>query len=63
MLRDYGISAAPEKLLARNGGTAVGDGLGWRRRSARAISEGMNNIYGHLHSRDAMQSTRLGRGR
>src|SRR4051812_36396420 len=27
MVRAFGISPAPEKLLARNGGTAVGDGL------------------------------------
>ena len=27
MLRKSGISPAPEKLLARNGGTAIGDGL------------------------------------
>ena len=27
MLRASGISPAPEKLLARNGGTAIGDGL------------------------------------
>ena len=57
MIRAH-ISAAPEKLLARNGGTATGDGL----RMAQAVgaaSTGLGLFYGHLHSRDAMQSTRL----
>ena len=36
MLRMSGISPAPEKLLARNGGTAVGDGL----RMAQALGRG-----------------------
>jgi fumarate reductase flavoprotein subunit len=52
------ICAAPEKLLARNGGSATGDGL--RMASAvGAASTGLDRFYGHLHSRDAMQSTRL----
>jgi fumarate reductase flavoprotein subunit len=52
------ICAAPEKLLARNGGTATGDGL----RMAQAIgaaSTGLDMFYGHLHSRDAMRTDRL----
>lgn len=52
------ICSAPEKLLARNGGSATGDGL----RMAQAVgaaSTGLDMFYGHLHSRDAMQSTRL----
>jgi fumarate reductase flavoprotein subunit len=52
------ICPAPEKLLARNGGSATGDGL----RMAQALgaaSTGLDMFYGHLHSRDAMQSTRL----
>ena len=52
------ISPAPEKLLARNGGTATGDGL----RMAQAVgaaSTGLATFYGHLHSRDAMHSDRL----
>ena len=52
------ISPAPEKLLARNGGTATGDGL----RMAQAVgaaSTGLGVFYGHLHSRDAMNSVRL----
>ena len=52
------ICAAPEKLLARNGGSATGDGL----RMALAVgaaSTGLDRFYGHLHSRDAMRSTRL----
>ena len=58
MLRASGISPAPEKLLARNGGTAVGDGLRMALGVGAAPSGGMNNFYGHLHSRDAMQSTK-----
>ena len=58
MLRMSGISPAPEKLLARNGGTAVGDGLRMAQALGAAASGGMNNFYGHLHSRDAMQSTK-----
>src|SRR5262245_59061677 len=57
MLRAH-ISSAPEKLLARNGGTATGDGL----RMAQALgaaSTGLDMFYGHLHSRDAMTSVRL----
>ncbi len=60
MIRSYGISPAPEKLLQRNGGTAVGDGIGLAQSLGGAITDaGMNNIYGHLHSRDAMNTTRL----
>ena len=52
------IASAPEKLLARNGGTATGDGL----RMAQAVgaaSTGLDMFYGHLHSRDAMNTERL----
>jgi fumarate reductase flavoprotein subunit len=52
------ICAAPEKLLARNGGSATGDGL----RMALAVgaaSTGLDRFYGHLHSRDAMRSSKL----
>jgi fumarate reductase flavoprotein subunit len=60
MVRAYGISPAPEKLLQRNGGTAKGDGIHLAQSLGAAITEaGMNNIYGHLHSRDAMNTTRL----
>jgi fumarate reductase flavoprotein subunit len=57
MLRAH-ICPAPEKLLARNGASATGDGL----RMAQAVgaaSTGLEMFYGHLHSRDAMSSTRL----
>jgi fumarate reductase flavoprotein subunit len=57
MIREY-IASAPEKLLQRNGGTAMGDGL----RMAEAIGAatvGMRNFYGHLHSLDAMDTDRL----
>ena len=33
MVREH-ISPAPDKLLQRHGGTAIGDGFAWRRRSA-----------------------------
>ena len=58
MLRANGVSPAPEKLLARNGGTAVGDGFRMAQALGGAASAGMNNFYGHLHNRDAMQSTK-----
>jgi len=57
MIREH-ISPAPEKLLQRNGGTETGDGL----RMAQALGAatvGMQNFYGHLHSRDAMNTDRL----
>jgi fumarate reductase flavoprotein subunit len=57
MIRAH-ISSAPEKLLARHGGTATGDGL----RMAQAVgaaSTGLGLFYGHLHSRDAMNTVRL----
>ena len=60
MVRAYRISPAPEKLLQRNGGTAMGDGIRLAQSLGAAITEtGMNNIYGHLHSRDAMTTTKL----
>jgi succinate dehydrogenase/fumarate reductase flavoprotein subunit len=60
MVRAYGISPAPEKLLQRNGRTAMGDGIKLAQSLGAAITEGgMNNIYGHLHSRDAMKTDRL----
>jgi fumarate reductase flavoprotein subunit len=60
MVRGFGISPAPEKLLARNGGTAVGDGLILAQSLGAAVTEGgMNNIYGHLHARAAMDTTKL----
>jgi fumarate reductase flavoprotein subunit len=60
LIRAYGISPAPQKLLQRNGGTAVGDGIKLAQSLGAAITEsGMNNIYGHLHSRDAMNTTKL----
>jgi fumarate reductase flavoprotein subunit len=57
MIREH-ISPAPEKLLQRNGGTAMGDGLRMAQALGAAIT-GMQNFYGHLHSRDAMHSDRL----
>jgi fumarate reductase flavoprotein subunit len=57
MVRQH-ITPAADKLLQRNGGTAMGDGL----RMAQALGAtvtGMENFYGHLHSRDAMHTTKL----
>jgi fumarate reductase flavoprotein subunit len=57
MIRAH-ICSAPEKLLARNGGTATGDGL----RMAQAVgaaSTDLSMFYGHLHSRDAMNTDKL----
>ena len=57
MIRAH-IASTPEKLLARNGGTATGDGL----RMAQAVgaaSTDLGMFYGHLHSRDAMHTDRL----
>ena len=57
LIREH-ITPAADKLLQRNGGTAVGDGL----RMARALGAatvGLENFYGHLHSRDAMKTDRL----
>ena len=57
MIRAH-IASAPEKLLARNGGTATGDGLRMAQ-SVGAASTGLDMFYGHLHSRDAMSTDRL----
>ena len=57
MVRTH-LAPAAEKLLQRHGGTAIGDGL----RMAEAVGTaivGLNNFYGHLHSRDAMTGTQL----
>ena len=51
MVRGFAISPAPEKLLARNGGTAMGVALRLAQSLGAAITGGrVNNIYGHLHS-------------
>jgi fumarate reductase flavoprotein subunit len=52
------ISAEPDKLLARHGGTATGDGLRMAQALGAAITP-LGAFYGHLHSRDAMESDRL----
>ncbi|MBM3527377.1 MAG: FAD-dependent oxidoreductase [Alphaproteobacteria bacterium] len=57
LIREH-ITPAADKLLQRNGGTAMGDGL----RMAKALGAkivGLENFYGHLHSRDAMKTDRL----
>jgi fumarate reductase flavoprotein subunit len=57
MIREH-ITPAAEKLLQRNGGTATGDGLHMAQALGAQIT-GLQNFYGHLHSRDAMTSTKL----
>jgi fumarate reductase flavoprotein subunit len=57
MLREH-ISSAPEKLLQRNGGTEMGDGLRMAQAAGAQITD-LSKFYGHLHSRDAMHTDRL----
>jgi fumarate reductase flavoprotein subunit len=57
MVREH-ITPAAERLLQRHGGTAMGDGLRMARALGAAVT-GLENFYGHLHSRDAMHTTRL----
>jgi fumarate reductase flavoprotein subunit len=57
MIRTH-ITPAADKLLQRNGGTATGDGLRMAQALGAQISD-LRNFYGHLHSRDAMNTDRL----
>ncbi len=57
MIREH-ITPAADKLLQRNGGTATGDGLRMAQALGAAVT-GLRNFYGHLHSRDAMQTIKL----
>jgi fumarate reductase flavoprotein subunit len=57
LIREY-ITPHADKLLQRNGGTAIGDGLRMAQ-AAGAQIVGLENFYGHLHSRDAMATDRL----
>jgi fumarate reductase flavoprotein subunit len=57
MVREH-ITPAADRLLQRNGGTATGDGLRMARALGAAVT-GLENFYGHLHSRDAMHTTKL----
>jgi fumarate reductase flavoprotein subunit len=52
------ITPAADRLLQRHGGTATGDGLRMAQALGAQITD-LQNFYGHLHSRDAMQSDRL----
>ncbi|GAA4333026.1 FAD-binding protein [Pigmentiphaga soli] len=52
------ISPAPEKVLQRNAGSGLGDGL----RMARAAGARLSNLigfYGHLQNRNALTDSRL----
>jgi fumarate reductase flavoprotein subunit len=57
MVREH-ITPAADRLLQRNGGSAMGDGLRMARALGAAVT-GLENFYGHLHSRDAMHTTKL----
>jgi fumarate reductase flavoprotein subunit len=57
MVREH-ITPAADKLLQRNGGTAIGDGLRMAQALGAAVT-GLEHFYGHLHSRDAMKTDRL----
>jgi fumarate reductase flavoprotein subunit len=57
MIRAH-ITPAANKLLQRNGGTAMGDGLRMAQALGAQVTD-LRNFYGHLHSRDAMDTTRL----
>jgi fumarate reductase flavoprotein subunit len=58
MVREH-ISPAPEKVLQRHGGTAMGDGFRMAKALGAATTSEMGNFYGHLHSREAMTDARL----
>lgn len=58
MVRKH-ISPAPEKLLQRHGGTAMGDGYRMAKALDAATTLEMGNFYGHLHSREAIIDARL----
>ena len=58
MVREH-ISPAPDRLLQRHGGTAIGDGYRMAKALGAATTSEMGNFYGHLHSREAMTDARL----
>ena len=58
MVREH-ISAAPDKLVQRHGGTAMGDGLRMAQALGAATTSEMGNFYGHLHVREAMTNANL----
>ena len=58
MVREH-ISPAPDRLLQRHGGTAMGDGYRMAKALGAATTSEMGNFYGHLHSREAMTDARL----
>ena len=58
MVREH-ISPAPDKLVQRHGGTAVGDGLRMAQALGAATTSEMGNFYGHLHVREAMTNANL----
>jgi fumarate reductase flavoprotein subunit len=58
MVREH-ISPAPDRVLQRHGGTAMGDGYRMAKALGAATTSEMGNFYGHLHSREAMTDARL----
>ncbi len=57
LFRRY-IGPRPERVLVRNAGTAVGDGLQMAAAAGAALTR-LDRFYGHLLSRDAMQNPDL----
>ena len=52
------IGPAPERVLQRHAGSAVGDGLRMAEAAGAALTR-LDRFYGHLMSRDAMNNTGL----
>ncbi len=58
MIASY-ITPHTKRVLRRNACTATGDGLRMALAAGAALSNGMENFYGHLLSRNAMENERL----
>lgn len=57
LLRKY-IGPRPDRVLMRHAGTAIGDGLRMAAEAGAALV-GLDRLYGHLLSRDAMENKGL----
>jgi fumarate reductase flavoprotein subunit len=57
LFRQY-IGPRPERVLMRHAGTAIGDGLKMAEAAGAALVN-LDRFYGHLLSRDAMESEKL----
>jgi fumarate reductase flavoprotein subunit len=58
LLREMGVSAAPEKLFARHSGAASGEVFAMARQAGAALTH-LGGFYGHVLSRDAASNPRL----